>query len=465
MKRWLSAMSLSFFLLNPLPGAGQVVQDDKVVEIESGPSVPGGTDEKTLKDLHEILLKQLQDQRKSPEEIKAELKKMQLLEERIRAKEKVLRSQTEGLQRYSEEMQKRLRAPSDFGPADWGMGGVQYGGGGGGVGGVFQSGGGYGGHSQAMPESELTLRAINLSSAIPENMLSMVKPMLGPNGVYSYDARSNVVILVAPSQELDRGALFIEQLSDAYGEALKKAPPREESFSEAPGIQAVRIEALLLKGEDEVVDATIARMQEAIDNLQVEIEKRLQETELMKVQGRVDEARDEMARVEGLRRDMASVQEHMMKTEKQLIARGRKSQESSAGETELSQEALNMGLTPQDLSPFAFPSVSSVGATIVQTVFDPSARGWEVQATVGDYRFTFRNATESLEVSVSFERKFQVRSARVGETGELMTDRVQKVEPLRGKAKIVFNRPILVGSFTGAEGETLILVLRLKKLD
>lgn len=265
-------------------------------------------------------------------------------------------------------------------------------------------------------EPELSLRAMPLPLPIPENMLKMVRPMLGREGSFEYDDGSHIVILRARPMDLERAAIFITQLCDTYGKALDTVKSNVTSSlsslveAEKPENEAVRIEALLLLGE---------RGGGASGETQEEIRQK-------------------------------------------------------ASQLPLPPEAVNIGLNPGDLEPFAFRSVGAVGVTLLQAVLGGRQTG--VTATLEGYRLKFTDRSPCLGVQVEYEQVSAVRSpgpdqattAEPASTQLFTTQDVRRIEALSSAPKIVFDRPILVGSFSdrdGRSGETVILVIRLKRLE
>jgi hypothetical protein len=194
----------------------------------------------------EIELRQFQtrlrQQRQKLEEKRAELEVMG-------AK---LRGQGKALLAQQKEIAKQFSLPGGHPnpPVMPGMPGGMMGGMGMGMGMGGMMGGGAGFGAQV----EMDMRAIPLNVTVPEKMLEMVNPLMGPMGSFVYDPRTRVVILRGDKETLDRATTFIDQLARTYEEALVSkgidplATDTMESGEPVEEIQTIQIEALLLEG-------------------------------------------------------------------------------------------------------------------------------------------------------------------------------------------------------------------------
>ena len=238
---------------------------------EAQPDIVGGTPEELFDALGQIdeALKNLDDLKKLAEQLRRttpdrelELRQFQtrLNQQRQKLEEKraelevmgaKLRGHAKAL-KQQEEMQKRMGLPGGFtGPPM--MHGMMDGMGM--MGGMGMEGGMMGGGAGFSTQLEMDMRAIPLMTAVPEKMLEMVKPLMGPMGSYTYDSRSRIIVLRGDPATLDRAQKFIEKLTDTYAQALAKkgedpfAPENLESDEPTEKTQPIQIEALLLVGE------------------------------------------------------------------------------------------------------------------------------------------------------------------------------------------------------------------------
>jgi hypothetical protein len=326
----------------------------------------------------EIEIRQLQtrinQQRQKLEEKRAELEVMG-------AK---LRGHAKALRIYQEEMGKRMGLPGEPPgpemmpgmPGGGMMGGMgTVGGMGMGMGGMMGGGTGFG------TQPEMDMRAIPLKEAVPEKMLEMVNPLMGPMGTFVYDPKTRVVILRGNEAALDRAQQFIEKLTDTYAHALAArgidpfAAETVEVNVPTEDSQTIQIEALLLEGN----------------------------------------------KVEDTTREVA--------------------------ETLLPKEALAIGLQPDDLKPFGRLELLAVGPMVLQSVINPD-KGLEIRTRLGEYRIEMEIEGKMAQIQLKW-------ADRGGENTPLLSNVI---------SASTFDRPILVGSVNPDQANTVILVIRLKRI-
>ena len=288
--------------------------------------------------------------------------------------------------------------------------------------------------------SEVT--AMHLSAPVPRNMVALIDALLKPFGTYEYDADNRILVMRAPAENLAKAKDFVAGLMQEYAkaEAAKKAREKdqEERRKLEESKEKIGIESLLKVGE----------MREG------------------PVEGR---GGPESIQIEA------------------LLLMGSKGEIADATNAGFPREATLIGLTPEDLAAFAFRGVNAVGPTVFHAVVDPSETSDEndVYLTLGGYDVGLRLRPPILEVMV--ERLVGIRSRRDGRRyggggyggyqgqseGERETVRMRQEKLITSKTKMIYDRPILLGSFTDGGGgsrnldpmETVVFIIRMKKLE
>lgn len=373
---------------------------DTTILAESQPDIACTTPEELFDALGQIDegLKNLDDLKKLAEQIRRttpnrelELRQFQtrLNQQRQKLEEKraelevmgaKLRGHAKAIKAQQEEMQKRMGLPGGFtGPPM--MHGMV-----GGMGmGMGMEGGMMGGGVSFGAQGEMDMRAIPLKAAVPEKMLEMVNPLMGPMGTFVYDPRTRVVILRGNEAALDRAQKFIEKLTDTYAQALAArgedpfAVETTESVEPEEKTQTIQIEALLLEGV-KVKGATVV-----------------------------------------------------------------------ATATALPEEALAIGLQPDDLKPFGQLELLAVGPMVLQSTTHPDKGRGSVHTLLGGYNFQLMIDGAVAEV--------QLRK-------EILSDGPRQSQTMLSNTIAMnrFDRPILVGSVSPENDTTVILVIRLKRI-
>lgn len=99
---------------------------------------------------------------------------------------------------------------------------------------------------------ELKVTTLRLEVPIPENILALMAPLLGKHGQYSYDDDIGLLVFRGTEEDIEKATAFVREIAatyqDAFHEAAEKAQPTP-----------VQIEAVLIigrKGEGQPVSAT-----------------------------------------------------------------------------------------------------------------------------------------------------------------------------------------------------------------
>lgn len=246
------------------------------------------------------------------------------------------------------------------------------------------------------PLEEIETRAFPLERFVPQNMLGMMEPLLGPHGRFEYDPDSGVLVLQGGLETIKRAEDFLDSLGDAYSRAVEL-------------------------------------------NAEVEAEERI--------------VRQTYGMMPGVSFTGSPGTEHSEPTAIQievLVLVGEKDGETSLPGTNstlpytIPGEAASLGLSPEDMLPFGFDQINAIGPTILQTVLAPPNEGVRnAFGKLGEYRIEFTVKPRFLELEVSDEDETLMSS----------------------NLKAVFDRPILIATYTGDVDGTVVLAVRLKKID
>lgn len=126
----------------------------------------------------------------------------------------------------------------------------------------------------------------------------------------------------------------------------------------------------------------------------------------------------------------------------------------------LPEEAERLGIKAEDLGIFARPGVATLGvASLRATVFGDDSNGIAF-TTLSDYSMEFRLGHSTLGVTVASIPERKVHDQNRGIQG--VVTRLNKIL-LDTETTMELDRPILVGSYTHADGSNLLTVVRLTK--